>query len=176
MTFKGSPGGPPKPSPPPVRVAPMIEPSYNMHRPCSFIMYMSWHGCSAVVCAYPIPLCHTHRTSLHITARPLVAVGPCRRCYSAIIATAPMSCARPRRAGRAGRGLLHRPPRLLWEGPTAEAPVDDEGTELPRLDRPRAQLAPGAAAAAATAVRAAPAPPRALPPERPPCSAVWRLS
>ena len=64
-------------------------------------------------------------------------------------------------AGRAWRGHPHRLPRQLWEGPTAEAPVDDEGTELPRLDRPRAQLAPGAAAAAAAAVRAAPAPPRA---------------
>ena len=78
-----------------------------------------------------------------------------------MIAAAPRSWGRADGAGRAWRGLPQRPPRLLWERPTAVALVDAEGTEMPPPERPRVQLAPGAATAAAAAIRAAPAPPRA---------------
>ena len=84
-------GLPNPPRRPYVCVAPMTEPSCNMHGAYPFIMYVSWHGSSVVVCAYPIPPSHTHRTSSHITARPLVAVGPCGRYYLATIAAAATS-------------------------------------------------------------------------------------
>ena len=46
-------------------------------------------------------------------------------------------------------------------GRAAKGTVDSEGTEMARRDRPPAQTAPGDAAAAAAAVRAAPVSPRA---------------
>ena len=147
--------------PPPACISPMTEPACNMHRACSFIMYVSWHACSAVMSAYPIPLSHHHRTSPHITSRSLAAVGPFGRCNLTIIAAAATTRSRPDRAGRGWRVLPHRPPQAWWEAPAAEALVDEKGTELAALDPPPAPTVPGAAAAAATAARAPAATPRA---------------